>query len=258
MLSVISPAKTLNPDTPSYDCSTIPAFLDEAATLNKALRRLKAADLESLMNISPKLSALNRERNLAWSTPFTTDNAQPAIHAFKGEVYMKLGAETLDSDDLAFAQDNLRILSGLYGILRPLDLMQPYRLEMGTGLKSKRGDNLYEFWDTRIAAEINRVLDHQKSGSRTLVNLASNEYFKAVSPGHLNADIITPVFKERKGDAYRVVAILAKRARGLMARYIITGRITSPEALKSFDVDGYAYNAELSDATNWIFTRDQS
>lgn len=256
MLTLISPAKKLNDCAPQVKNFTTPAFLDDSTKLNKALRRLQVKDLQNLQYISQKLAELNRERNMAWATPFTPENAQPAIHTFNGEVYMRLDAASFSAADLKFAQDHLRILSGLYGILRPLDLMQPYRLEMGTPLKSGKTKGLYDFWGSRITENINEQLATQPAKQRALVNLASHEYFKAVSPKQVNAPLITPIFKERKDDGYRVIAILAKRARGLMARYIIENRLTTPEPLKKFTVDGYSFNASMSNDSDWVFTRD--
>jgi len=254
MISVISPAKKLDFEHPagSGEFST-PALLSDSERLNRLLREYSALDLMELMNISNKIAELNAERNYHWKTPFNSKNAKQAIFAFRGDVYKGLDADTLKPADLKFAQKHLRILSGLYGILRPLDLMQPYRLEMGTRLRSPRGKNLYEFWGTRITDHINGELARQKS--RVLVNLASNEYFKAIVPGQLGGEIITPVFKEKKGRDYRVIGIHAKKARGLMSRFIIKGRIDQPEALKEFELEGYHYNEKLSDDSSWVFVR---
>ena len=254
MLTILSPAKTLDLETPPYDTRTQPEFLKEATELNKTLRKCSAKDLQSLMGLSEKLATLNVDRNKAWATPFSADNAFTAAFAFQGEVYVRLDAKSFTKADLTFAQDNLRFVSGLYGILRPLDLMQPYRLEMGTRLKTKSGKNLYEFWGSSLAEHLNETLSTHKS--KVLINLASTEYSKAVPTRSLDAEVITPVFKEKKGDSYKVVAILAKRARGLMARYIVKKKLKSPEKLKDFDVDGYAYNATLSTDSDWVFTRD--
>lgn len=255
MLSVISPAKTLDFDTPATTRkATQPEFLDEAAQLVEDARRLDPAAIRSLMGVSEKIAALNHERFMNWHQPFDRDNAKQAILAFRGDVYTGLDADTLSASQLTFAQKHLRILSGLYGLLRPLDLMQPYRLEMGLRFANRGGANLYAFWGDRITRTLDRELG--KSGSRVLVNLASNEYFKAVQPKALDAEVVTPVFKDLKGDKYRVISFYAKKARGLMARYIIENRLNDPEALKDFDVAGYRYRPGESSARELVFSRD--
>jgi cytoplasmic iron level regulating protein YaaA (DUF328/UPF0246 family) len=206
------------------------------------------------MGVSGKIAELNHERFMNWSPPFDLDNAKQALLAFRGDVYTGLEAETLDSAGLAFAQKHLRILSGLYGLLRPLDLMQPYRLEMGLKFANRGGANLYAFWGDRISRTLDRQLG--KSGSRVLVNLASNEYFKAVQPKALDAEIVTPVFKDLKGGKYKIISFYAKKARGQMARFIIDNAINDPEALKDFDVAGYRYSRDESAARELVFTRD--
>ncbi len=205
------------------------------------------------MGISMKLADLNAGRWRAFSTPFTPDNARAALLAFRGDVYKGLDADSLDADALAFAQDHLRILSGLYGVLRPQDLIQPYRLEMGTKLATARGENLYTFWGDAITETLNRALAAQ--GDDVLVNLASKEYFSAVRPEKLAGRVVTPVFKERKGNTYKIVGLFAKRARGLMSRYIIDERLDDIEALKGFDAEGYAFEPSLSAADTWVFAR---
>jgi cytoplasmic iron level regulating protein YaaA (DUF328/UPF0246 family) len=255
MLTVISPAKTLDYETPpTTRRSTRPEFLDAAEQLVEDARVLTPEAIGKLMGISDSLAALNHERFMNFSAPFDLDNARQAILAFKGDVYTGLDAGTLDAAQLAFAQQHLRILSGLYGLLRPLDLMQPYRLEMGLKFANRGGRNLYEFWGDRISKSLARQL--RKSGSPVLVNLASNEYFKAVQPELLDADVVTPVFKDRKGDAYRVISFFAKKARGQMARFIIERQINDAAALRDFDVAGYRYNARASTATELVFLRD--
>ena len=208
------------------------------------------------MGISEKLGDLNFGRFLNWQPEFTSDNAKQAVLAFKGDVYTGLDAEKLSEKELVWSQDHLRILSGLYGLLRPLDLMQPYRLEMGTKLPNKKGKNLYDFWGNKITDGLNQVL--VETGSQVLVNLASNEYFKSVNRSNLNADVITPVFKDWKNGQYKIISFYAKKARGLMSRYIIKNKITDPEKLKQFDVAGYTYNAAMSSAREWIFTREET
>lgn len=255
MLTVISPAKTLDFETaPTTRRSTRPQFLERAAELVKEARELSPDDLRELMGVSEKIAGLNHRRFMNWSEPFTLDNAKQAILAFKGDVYTGLEAETLSADQLRFAQQHLRILSGLYGLLRPLDLMQPYRLEMGLKFANRGGRNLYEFWGETITSELNREL--KKSGSKVLVNLASNEYFRAVQPGALAAEIITPVFKDLKGDKYRIISFYAKKARGQMARFIIDRELDDPAGLKKFRTGGYRYNKTESTARELVFTRD--
>ena len=254
MLIVISPAKTLDFETPpKVPTFTIPDFLDDSAELIDELRLYEPYRLGDLMGISPKLADLNSNRYHNWSLPFTADNAKQSVLAFKGDVYAGLDADNLDVDDLQFAQAHLRILSGLYGVLKPLDLMQPYRLEMGTKLKNRRGKDLYDFWDDRI----NKILNDELAGqdSPVLVNLASNEYFKSVQPESLNARIVTPTFKEARNGDYKFISFTAKKARGLMSRYIIRNRLAEPDDLRGFDLEGYRYNDALSDTDSPVFTR---
>ncbi len=255
MLTVISPAKTLDFDTPATTATyTTPDFLDDSRELIDRLRELSPQAIAELMRISDKLAGLNAARYQSWYTPFTPDNAKQAVLAFKGDVYTGLEAESFNEEDLAFAQDHLRILSGLYGVLRPLDLIQPYRLEMGTKLDNPRGKDLYQFWGNQITESLNRELERQ--ASPVLVNLASNEYFKAVKPKALQGEIITPVFKDLKNGQYKIISFYAKKARGRMSAWLIKHRVTEPERLQAFDEDGYVYNSELSTATQWVFTRD--
>jgi cytoplasmic iron level regulating protein YaaA (DUF328/UPF0246 family) len=255
MLTVISPAKTLDFETaPTTRRATQPAFLDAAAELVEDARGLSPDALRDLMGVSGKIAELNHERFMNWSPPFDLDNAKQAVLAFRGDVYTGLEAETLDSAGLAFAQKHLRILSGLYGLLRPLDLMQPYRLEMGLKFANRGGANLYAFWGDRLTRTLDRQLG--KSGSRVLVNLASNEYFKVLQPKALDAEIVTPVFKDLKGGKYKIISFYAKKARGQMARFIIDNAINDPEALKDFDVAGYRYSRDESAARELVFTRD--
>ena len=256
MLTVISPAKTLDYESPVItDAHTQPAHLTQSRKLIKRLRQLSADDLSGLMSVSEDLANLNAQRFKRWKTPFRPENARQALFAFKGDVYVGLDAYSLKPADLDFAQDHLRILSGLYGLLRPLDLMQPYRLEMGTRLDTEQGSNLYQFWGDRITRSLKQ--DLKQSGSNTLVNLASGEYFKSVKPATLKADIVTPAFRDYRNGEYKFIQFFAKKARGLMARYIVDKRIDEPEGLKDFDYEGYAYNASMSDADNWVFTRRQ-
>lgn len=254
MLITLSPAKKLNPE-PKAPASepTLPRALDDSSLLNQRLRQLSESDLQSLMHISAKLAADNHQRFADWHTPFNADNATPALLTFQGDVYVELGAASFSDDDLDFAQQHLRILSGLYGVLRPLDLMQPYRLEMGTRLENERGKNLYEFWGDRITDQLNADLAAQ--GDDILINLASNEYFKSVRPKQFQGRIITPTFKENRDGKWKVIGTIAKKLRGLMAAHIIQNRLTDPEALKTFVQRGYSYNADLSDDSEWVFTR---
>ncbi|AMX03885.1 peroxide stress protein YaaA [Microbulbifer thermotolerans] len=256
MLIVISPAKTLDyeSDIPALDTSQ-PEFLEESAALIEELRELSPQQISALMKISDKLGVLNYDRFQQWERPFSDDNARPALLAFKGDVYTGLAAETMNKRDFNYAQKHLRILSGLYGLLRPLDLMQAYRLEMGTKFENARGKNLYEFWGDAITEALNRQLQSLKS--RELVNLASNEYFKAVRPKVLDAEVITPHFKDLKNGQYKMISFFAKKARGMMSRWAIDHRVKKAEELKAFDVAGYRFNAAMSKGNDWVFTRDE-
>ncbi|NKI18225.1 peroxide stress protein YaaA [Spongiibacter sp. KMU-166] len=255
MLMLISPAKTLDFDTPAHtDIFTQGDFLKQSRALIKELRELAPHDISALMKISDKLGSLNHQRFADWHTPFTPDNAKQAILAFRGDVYTGLDADSFNDDDFAFAQQHLRILSGLYGLLRPLDLIQPYRLEMGTKFANSGGKNLYEFWGDSITKAVNRQL---KETGPLLVNLASNEYYSAVKPGQIKADIITPVFKDCKNGKYKIISFYAKKARGLMSAWIIKNRITEAEHLKQFDCEGYYFCPAQSTAREWVFLRDE-
>jgi len=256
MIVVISPAKTLDFETPPVTESySQPDFLPQSSQLIDELRELDPVKVSALMKISDKLGSLNYGRFQDWQPPFNADNAKQAVLAFKGDVYTGLDAEQLSADDLQYAQNHLRILSGLYGLLRPLDLIQPYRLEMGTPFANQKGKNLYEFWGSTITEAMNDALLNE--GSNTLVNLASNEYFKSLQVKNLKANIITPVFKDFKGDKYKIISFFAKKARGMMTRYIIENRIEKPEGIKQFDVDGYTFSESMSSANEWVFIRKQ-
>lgn len=253
MLTLISPAKKLDYEQQDERRPhTQPELLDHAQELLSDLKTLSPQDVCALMGLSDKLGALNYERFQAWQRPFTTENAKQAVLAFKGDVYQGLDAESMSDEDLQWAQDNLRILSGLYGVLRPLDLMQPYRLEMGTKFANNRGKDLYSFWDGVINNQLNSLLEEPNA---VLVNLASNEYFKAVKERTLSARVVTPVFMDNKDGKYKMISFFAKKARGLMAAFIIKNKITDVELLKNFDSDGYSFNAALSEADKWVFTR---
>lgn len=258
MILVISPAKALDYETPPTTATfTQPELLDQSAALIDILREKSPAQIAELMSLSDPLSSLNVARYASWSRPFAPDNAKQAVLAFNGDVYEGLDAKSLSAADLAWAQDHLRILSGLYGVLRPLDLMQAYRLEMGTRLANPRGKNLYEFWGERITEELNRLLAREEDAGRerVLLNLASDEYFKSVKPKKLEGRIVTPVFEDWKGGRYKIISFYAKRARGLMSRYVITKRIDEVEALQGFDAEGYAFAANASDADTLVFRR---
>ncbi|MBE1299194.1 MAG: peroxide stress protein YaaA [Alteromonadaceae bacterium] len=256
MLTVISPAKNLDYDSPAITSEfTQPEMLSDAEQLIKRCRKLAPQDIGALMHISDKLSVLNAERYQSWSLPFDRDNAKQAVLAFNGDVYTGLDANSLNDRELAFAQQHLRILSGLYGVLKPLDLMQAYRLEMGTKLDTRRGKNLYEFWGERITKNLNAAIAEQ--GDNVVINLASNEYFKSVLPKKLNAEIYVPVFKDKKNGQYKVISFFAKKARGMMARYIIQNQLTEVAQLKAFDSAGYQYSEALSKGNELVFTREE-
>ena len=252
MLIVISPAKTLDFETaPNTQSCSQPRFLSQSQQLIDELKDLSTADIASLMKLSDKLAALNMARFQIWQKPFNLDNAKQALLAFRGDVYTGLDADTLDEAGLEFAQQHLRILSGLYGVLRPLDLMQPYRLEMGTKFANKKGKDLYQFWGSQLRESIESELQ-----DGVLINLASNEYFKALEAKKVKARIITPVFKDWKNGQYKIISFYAKKARGLMSRYIIDHKINLPENIKDFDSDGYRFSPEMSDTDEWVFLRD--
>ena len=254
MLTILSPAKTLDYETPSPEMQfSSPAFLENSRKLIHLLRGMSAEEIGSLMKISPQLAELNARRFRQWQPPFTPDNAKPSLFAFKGDVYASLDADSLSAPDVVFAQNHLRILSGLYGLLRPLDLMQPYRLEMGTRLANPRGRNLYEFWGDSITKALNTELAGHES--KALVNLASHEYFKAIRPKGLKARVVTPVFKEFKGGDHKVIGLFAKKARGMMARFMIQEGLDNPDGLKDFSESGYRFESDLSTDNDWVFTR---
>lgn len=254
MLLILSPSKTqaFESPFPKLAC-TLPELRNDSLLLVKELKKYTPAKLESLMDISPKLAALNHARYQAFTPDFTESNARPALLAFRGDVYDGLQADSFSKADIAFAQSHLRILSGLYGALRPLDLIQPYRLEMKTKLKTPRKKDLYDFWGSRITEQLNDAL--AASENDTLINLASEEYFKAVQPKALHGSIITPVFKEYHKGKLQIIALFAKKARGMMAHYAITQRLKTPEGLKKFTQCGYRFDSALSTEHEWIFTR---
>ena len=255
MLIVLSPAKSLDFDTKARTRKfTEPEYLAESTQLVGQLQKLSPEDFSKLMHISSDLGELNHMRFANWHTPFDLKNSKQAIFAFKGDVYIGLEAEKFSRADLNFAQNHLRILSGLYGLLRPLDLMQPYRLEMGSKFKNKKGKNLYEFWDSQLTENLNELFEKDKKP--VLVNLASIEYFSAIKLKSLKAKIISPVFKDFSNGKYKIVSFFAKKARGYMTAYIIRNRIKNPEKLKKFDIEGYRYSEEDSTPTQPVFLRD--
>ncbi len=254
MLMLLSPAKTLDYTNADFARYTLPAALDQSEILAKQLSHYDAGELSALMKISDKLAELNYRRYQDFQTPFTLDNAKQALLVFKGDVYKGMTVEDYTDEDLAFAQDHLRILSGLYGVLRPLDLMQPYRLEMGTKLANEEGQNLYEFWGAQISELLNAEL--RSHDDPCIVNLASNEYFKSIDRETLKARVLKLAFKENKDGDYKIVTLYAKRARGLMADFVIRNRIETVEALQGFDAEGYTFRESLSAADSWVFCRD--
>ena len=255
MLAILSPAKTLDFDSPLVtDQHSAPEFTKDSAALIKTLRKLEPADIASLMGIRDKLATLNHDRYAQWSAKFDENSgARASILAFKGDVYLGLSAQTMSKQDFTWAQKRLRVLSGLHGLLRPLDRIHPYRLEMGTALANARGKDLYQFWGGKVTQALNETLAEQRS--KVLINLASNEYYKVVQPENIDGRIVTINFKEWRREAYRFVSFSAKKARGLMARYMIDQRAEKADDLKTFNVEGYAYNEELSSEHEWIFTR---
>ena len=254
MLTVISPAKALDFDTkPTTKKHSMPSFLDKSEQLITTLWKKSPANLSKLMGISDKLAELNRDRYRGWHLPFDTTNAKQAVLAFRGDVYLGLEAEKFSQWDFNFAQKHVRILSGLHGLLKPLDLIQPYRLEMGTELKNRKGADLYGFWGNLITEVINEEISRQPT--EYLINLASHEYFKAVNCGILRAKLITPVFKDFNRGEYRVLSFVAKRARGSMVSYIVKNRIDKAADIKGFDVNGYRFNKKLTTDDTWVFTR---
>lgn len=257
MLMLLSPAKTLDFATPpQVSTCTQPAWLDQSSLLIKRLRKLSPADIAQLMDLSDPLAALNFQRYADWHLPFTPENAKQAVLAFDGDVYDGLAAKTFNAADLEFVQTHLGILSGLYGLLRPLDLIQAYRLEMGTKLSNSRGKDLYAFWGERVLKAINERIAAMPRP--VVVNLASEEYFKAAVGKKIKGKLIQPVFEDWKGGRYKIIAFYAKRARGAMARYAIMNRLSEPEGLQGFDSDGYAFAPEASDDQKWVFRRRES
>ncbi len=253
MLVVVSPAKSLDMD-PVDVPATAPDFQEDAVRLSKTAKNLTLKELKSLMSISDDLARLNRDRFKAFAAEPEAEAVKPAVLAFNGDTYQGLEAKTLSEDDLAWAQDHLRILSGLYGLLRPLDAIQPYRLEMGSRLKTRRGKSLYDYWGDTIATALNAQA--KAVGTDTLINCASQEYFGAADREALELRVITPVFMEVKDDKPRIVSFFAKRARGAMARFVVENRVTDADGIKDFTSGGYAYDPDLSEGDKWVFLRD--
>ena len=254
MLAILSPAKTLDYETPlKTKLNSQPIYGRESNQLIKALRTFEPFEVASLMKISDKLADLNHKRYVEWRNKPAESKTRPAALAFKGDVYQGLEAESFNDNDLKFAQRHLRILSGLYGLLRPLDVIQPYRLEMGTKLKTSKGQNLYDYWGTKLTTGLNEALKESKEG--TLVNLASNEYFGAVQPKLLEGSLLNIGFKEKRNGQLKFVSFSAKKARGLMAKFIIKERLKSPDDLKNFDLEDYKFNKKLSSELEWTFSR---
>ena len=256
MLVLLSPAKSLDYDTPPQtDRHTTPEFLDDASELIDVLRDYSREDLRDLMDISENLAELNFNRYRDFSTPFTTENAKQAILAFDGDVYRDFRFDDYGDEEFAFLQDHVRILSGLYGVLRPLDLMQPYRLEMGTKLATDRGKNLYEFWGTSVTEAVNAALD--KQGDDVILNLASNEYYRVIDKKSLNARVVNVKFKDLRGDTYRTITFYLKRLRGTMTDFMVRNGVTSPEGLKAFNEQNYYFSDERSSENELVFLRDE-
>ena len=254
MIAILSPSKTLNSEISSQtEQFSLPQFSDEAALIVDKLRTFSPAQLQKLMKINPKLAELNANRFLNWKPGIDPEVSKQAILQFKGEVYNGLKAETLSAKDLAYAQDHLRILSGMYGVLRPLDMIRPYRLEIGTPLKLKRKKDLYHFWGSGPTDHIMQLME--ETNQRYIINLASDEYFKALDTKKLNAEIIKPVFKDYKNGTYKFITVYGKKARGMITRFLIKNRIEKVEELKLFDEDGYFFNDQLSRGNEWVFTR---
>lgn len=255
MISVISPAKTLDFESPvNTNAYTQPDFVDESGKIMVKLKKTSKKKIAALMDISKNLVELNYDRYQDWKPEFDVESSKQALLAFKGDVYLGLDADTLSNSDLDFAQEHLRILSGLHGILKPLDLIRPYRLEMGTDLKVGRRNNLYEFWKDKLYKNLNEVIE--ESGSAELLNLASNEYFNAIDTKKVKAKIVKADFKDNKNGEYKVLSFFAKKARGFMSRFIIDNKINSLEEIKSFDKEGYYYSEKDSTDEKFVFLRD--
>ncbi|GAA0878880.1 peroxide stress protein YaaA [Algoriphagus jejuensis] len=250
MLILISPAKSLDYSVPAFKEHTFPDFTSDIKALVGVMKKKSSKEIAELMHLSENLAQLNETRYKTFEKAFTPENSKQAILAFNGDVYTKIDVETYSAADFEFAQKHLRILSGLYGLLKPLDLIQPYRLEMGTRLETKKGKNLYEYWDKKIAKAINEA-----AAGRPIVNLASQEYFKAVDLKTLKTPVVNIHFKEFKNESYQTIGFFAKQARGMMTNFAITNRVSDPEDLKAFDLEGYEFSEPMSSTTDWFFIR---
>tara|TARA_A200000113_G_scaffold116515_1_gene104565 strand:+ start:945 stop:1715 length:771 start_codon:yes stop_codon:yes gene_type:complete len=255
MISIVSPAKSLDFDNKAPVCDfSLPLFLEESQKIVNVMKDYSPEDLSKLMKISKDLGLLNANRYQDYKTPFKLENAKQAIFAFTGDVYKGLDATSLTSNAIGYAQNHFKILSGLYGILKPLDLIQAYRLEMGTKISINNSTSLYDFWSNHITSELNTNLE--STNSKFLLNLASNEYSKSIDMKSLNAEVITPVFKDWKSGQYKIISFFAKKARGLMSRYVLENKIKNPNGLKAFDSDGYVFNEDFSTEKTLVFTRN--
>ncbi len=254
MIILLSPSKSLKKSkSPAGVNPTLPAFIDKSAALVKVLQKYSPENLMELMGVSRSIATLNVERFAVWSKQFTEENSHPAILFFSGDVYSGLKASDFTASELGYAQEHIRVLSGLYGLLRPLDLMQPYRLEMGTDIGLGKSKNLYQYWDESVVTELNSTLD--KTADRVVVNLASQEYFKAVNTAKLNGRVVNIEFREMRPDGLKIIAIYAKKARGLMSRFAVKNGVKDVEQLKHFDLEGYAYSENNSTPDKWVFVR---
>ncbi len=257
MLALLSPAKKLDMEAKAKTTDfTQPLFQDDTKVLARQLKAMPQQEIGDLMKLSDKLAELNHDRYQEFSFPFSNDNAKQAVYAFQGDTYVGLDADTIDSKDISYLQDHVRILSGLYGLLRPLDLMQAYRLEMGTKLENEKGKNLYDFWGEKLTNCLNEDIKSHKN--KVFVNLASNEYISAVDPKKLDGDMITPQFKEMKDGKPKMIGLFAKRARGMMARFMVENKIEKPEDLKDFNMDGYQFQTKASNEREYVFLRDRN
>ena len=259
MLILLPPTKTLDvtplPKDPSIVAS--PLFLSEAAFVNQALKKLTKKQYEKIMNVSENLTNLNRKQNDEWQPPFSIKNAKPAMHMYSGQTYVGLSPLDFSTHDCAFAQKHIRIISGLYGLLQPMDLIQPYRLEMSCRLKVGETKNLYEYWGGKVTYRINEILKQRQSQRAFLINLASQEYTKTLLMDHIDFPIITPIFKEKRNETYKIIRALTKKARGMMARYIVKYRVMLPTDILNFNEEGYTYSETDSTETEWVFLRSE-
>ena len=254
MLMIISPAKTLDFETPvTTESYSIPDYLENSAELVEIMKKKSLQDLVNMMQVSQKIAELNVERFKSWKLPFSPDNSRQALLAFKGDVYTGLDTATLSEEDFDYAQSHLRILSGLYGVLKPLDLIQPYRLEMGTKFENAKGKNLYDFWSNQVTSNLNKNI--KKHENKTIINCSSNEYFNVIDQKNLEGNILNTVFKEYRDGELKFISFNAKKARGLLAKFVINNKITRNKDLKDFDLENYKFDSSLSDDSTFVFTR---